>query len=185
MVKVVSYTGSITTYRTLGSSTHNLFTIENQTGSGVLVGIRRLLIQLDATVVLLNGIMPIIRTSRASGMPSGGTILPKGIFNVEETSDDLVVLRGATASDQGAATAITATSTATMWQQYAMRLNSAHGQVIAPDNPLVPTLSDNTPVVLDENTALAVQVVVTSTTSTNPSTNHWFVQCVWEEFTDV
>ena len=65
-----------------------------------------------------------------------------------------------------------------------MRMHTLAGQVLAPDNLLIPTLSENTPVILRPGEALVVQVVSAATTS-NPNTNNWFVQCVWEEFTVV
>ena len=181
----MAYTGAVATFRTLGSAAtpQTLFTLENTAGSAVTVRIRRLLVQLDATAVL-TAVMPQVKTSRVSGaLPSGGTTLTKGTFDSTQTSAANVVARGATASDGGAATAITATAGTVHWQQYTMRMHTVVGQVLAPDNNLLPTLIENSGTFdfkLAAGEALMVQVVASVGTS-NPATNHWFVNCVWDE----
>jgi hypothetical protein len=178
----VSYQGSAATFRIVGSAAtpHTLFTIENTAGSAVVVRIRRLVVQLDATVAL-TAVMPLVKTSRAAAIPTGGTVLAKGKFDTAQTSAANVILRSATASDGGVATAITATPGDIMWQQYCMRLHTAVGQVLSSDNPLLPTLIETYPVLLAANQAIMCQVVAAAGTS-NPATNHWYVQCMWEEF---
>jgi hypothetical protein len=177
-----TFIGSAATIRTVGSAatTHNLFTIENTAGSAVNIHIRRLVVQLDATAVL-TAVMPLVKTSRIS-IPSGGTTLSKVAFDSSLTSAANVILRGATASDGGGATAITATAGNIVWQQYCMRLHTAVGQVLGLDNPILPTLVESTPFILAPEEALLVQVVAAVGTS-NPTTNHWFVQCSWQEET--
>jgi hypothetical protein len=172
---------SAATFRTAGAAatTHNLFTLENATGSGRVVRIKRLIVQLDATATL-TAVMPLVKTSRSTAIPTGGTTLTKGLFDTTQTSVAGVVARGATASDGGGATAITATAGDIVWQQYAMRMHSLAGQVLAPDNSLLPALVENTPFILRPNQALLVQVVAAAGTS-NPTSNQWFVECVWEE----
>jgi hypothetical protein len=186
MAKVVSFTGTASSFRIVGAAatTHNLFTIENASGSAVIVGVRRIIVQMDATAVL-TVVMPLIKASRPSALPTGGTILSKNTMDVSTAgSSDSVVIRGANAYNAGAATAITATAGTILWQQYAMRMHTVIGKVLADDNPLLPTLIENTSFVLRANEALLVQIVAAATTS-NPSTNHWWVQCVWEEYTVV
>lgn len=173
---------SVATFRTLGAAATNqfLFSLENTTGSAVKVKIRRLLVQMDATAVL-TAVMPQIKTHRATVMPGGGTSLTKVQFDTAGTASAAnVVARGATASDGGVATAITGTAGSVAWQQYCMRLHTAVGQVLAPDNNLLPGLVDTSDFVLNANEAILVQVVAAATTS-NPATNFYFVNCVWEE----
>ncbi len=175
---------SVATFRTLGAAATSqfIFSLENTSGSVVKVKIRRLLVQMDATAVL-TAVMPQIKTHRATVMPGGGTSLTKVQFDTAGTASAAnVVARGATASDGGAATAITGTAGTVAWQQYCMRLHTAVGQVLAPDNNLLPGLVDSTPkdFVLNANESIIVQVVAAVTTS-NPATNHYFVNCVWEE----
>lgn len=175
---------SAATFRTIGNAatTQTLFTLTNTSGTAVTVNVRRLLVQMDATAVLTT-FMPLIKTSRVSGaVPSGGTALSKSTFDTANTSDANVIARGATASDGGAATAITATAGTVAWQQYTMRLHTAVGQVLAPDNNLLPQLVENSggEFKLASGEAIMVQVVAAAGTS-NPATNYYFVECAWEE----
>lgn len=171
---------SATSFRTLGSAAtpHNLLTIENIDAT-TLVKIRRITVQLDATAVL-TAVMPQIKTSRATAVPTGGTVLNKALFDTTIASDSNTIVRGATASDGGAATAITATAGTSIWQQYNMRLHTAVGQVLGVDGSVLPTLVADVDLVLRQNEALLVQVVASIGTS-NPATNFWIVNIVWEE----
>lgn len=171
---------SASSFRTLGSAAtpHNLLTIENIDAT-TLVKIRRITVQLDATAVLTS-VMPQIKTSRATAVPTGGTTLNKAQFDTTIASDANTIVRGATASDGGAATAITATAGTTIWQQYNMRLHTAVGQVLGVDGSVLPSLVADQDIVLRQNEALLVQVVASVGTS-NPATNFWVVNIVWEE----
>ncbi len=181
----VSNTGLVTTWRTIGAAalTQNLFAISNASGSTTLVAIRRLGAQLDHTAVLI-AVMPQIKAFRVTaGIAGGGTLLDKKQLDTTEVENASVTVRGATASDGGAATAVTGTlDTGAIWQQFGSRMHTAVGQIIATDNNVLPQLIEGDPLILRPNQALVVQVVATATTS-NPVTNHWFVQCVWDEFT--
>lgn len=173
---------SAATFRQIGNAatTQNLLTIEN-THATVLVKIRRILVQMDATVVLTS-VMPLVKASRATGVPTGGTALAKAQFDTGNSSNAAIIVRGSTASDGGANSGPTATpdSAQLAWEQYGMRLHTAVGQVLAPDNNLLPALVENVDFVLRQNQALVVQIVA-SAGSSNPATNHYFVQVVWEE----
>lgn len=171
-------TYSAASFRTLGSAAtpHNLLTIEN-TDATVQVRIRDITIQLDATAVL-TAVMPLVKISRATGVPTGGTTLTKGEFNTGAVSDAQVVVRGATASDGGVATAITATAGATLWQEYQMRMHTVVGQVLCPPSRMPTILTKD--LVLLQNQALLIQVVAAAGTS-NPATNHWSVCVTWDE----
>jgi hypothetical protein len=171
---------SATSFRTLGTtaSPHNLLTILN-THATTLVKVRRLIVQMDATAVLVN-VMPQVKCGRVTGgNPSGGTALTKAQFDTAASSDGAITVLGGTASDGGGATAITATMGDLLWQQYCMRLHTLVGQVLALDNPVIPTICDTTPIILRQNQSLLVSVI--GTAASNPATNHWFTQIVWEE----
>lgn len=171
---------SAATFRTIGSAAtpQTLFSIEN-IDPAKLVYIRRLIVQLDATAVL-TAVMPLVKASRATGVPTGGTTLAKGQFDTANASNANTIARGACSSDGGALSAPAATPGDVLWQQYCMRLHTAVGQVLALDNNMLPALVDAQDFILRQNQALLVQVVAAVGTS-NPNTNHWFVQCVWEE----
>ncbi len=167
-------------FRTLGSAAtpHNLFTIENIDATK-LVTLRRLTVQLDATAVLVS-VMPQVKLSRATAVPTGGTVIAKAQFDTGNASNANTIVRGATASDGGVATAITSTAGTSIWQQYCMRMHTVVGQVVAPDNNVAPTLIEVDGIILRQNQALLVQIVASAGAS-NPATNHWVANVVWEE----
>ena len=181
----VSNTGLVTTWRTIGAAalTQNLFAISNASGSTTLVAVRRITAQLDHTAVLI-AVMPQIKAFRiTAGIPAGGTLLDKKQLDTSKTENVSVTVRGATASDGGAATAITGTlDTGAIWQQFGSRMHTAVGQILGNDNNVIPGLTEDDPLILRANQSLVVQVVAAPATS-NPITNHWFVQCVWDEYT--
>jgi len=183
--RVVTNTGLVTVFRTLGNAltTQSIFSIENASGSAVLVGVRRLTVQMDATAVLITQVAQIKAFRISAGVSGGGTTLTKGQRHTTDAASASVVCRGATASDGGAATAITGTlDVAAIWQQYGMRLHTAVGQVLTPDNTVLPDICQDEPLILRANQAIVVQVQGVVTTG-NPATNHWLVNCVWDEFT--
>jgi hypothetical protein len=171
---------SAASFRILGNAAtaHNLFTIMNN-GSNRNVDVRRLVMQMDATAVL-TAVMPTVRCCRISSA-SGGTVLSKVDWGATASHGDIEI-RGANASDGGAATAITATPGTTMWQQFGMRLHTAVGQVLGIDNNVLSAISENYPVRLTSGQGLLVHIVAAAGTS-NPATNHYFVQAAWEETT--
>ena len=174
----------VSTYRTLGAAalTQNLLTIENQVGSGRLCAVRRISVQMDATAVLV-AVAPHVIVNRTTAMPSGGTILPEMQFDTAQTNSAQILARGATASNGGAATAITATPAAGQsWSQYTMRIATSVGQIVMDDQSVIPLLAENTPIILREGQALVVQVVAAATTS-NPATNNWLVNALYEGYT--
>ena len=179
----ITYRGMVGSWRTLGTGAtpQNLFTIENQAASPVIVRITRLVVQMDATAVLVS-VMPQVKVSRATGLPSGGTATNKTPFDTAMSSNAKVVARSGTASDGGVATAITATAGDVMWQQYCMRMHTVVGQVLSPDNNALPSLIEGQPVLLRAGESLLVQIVA-SAGGSNPATNHWFVNAAWEEDT--
>ncbi len=170
---------SAATFRTLGAAAtaQNLFTIRNGDAS-LVVRVRRLVMQMDATAVL-TAVMPLVKTCRISAA-SGGTALTKVPWDSSYTSDADVVCLGGTASDGGTATAITATAGATLWQQFGFRLHTAVGQVLGIDNNMLSIICENNPVVLRPGEGLLVHIVAAATSS-NPNTNHYFVQTAWSE----
>ena len=169
---------SAATFRTLGAAAvaQNFFVILN-THATKIVNVRRLVFQMDATVVL-TAVMPIMKACRIASF-TGGTALAKVDWGAV-ASDAAVQVFGANASDGGAATAITATPTATLWQQYGMRMHTLVGQVQGIDNNVITGITENYPIRLAQNQGLLVHIVAAAAAS-NPATNHYFIQCAWEE----
>lgn len=178
--RVASFKGTATSFRTAGlaSTNHIVFSIENASGSTILLAVRRLSIQIDDTGVLTT-VAPVVRTYRSSTASAAGTTLAKVQFDTSLTSSASVVVRGATASDGGAASAITNGGTLTpMWTQFKMRAATAVGQYLFDDEPMIPLLSADDPVILRAAQALIVRMEQASVT-----TAHYIVNCMFEEFT--
>jgi hypothetical protein len=169
---------SAASFRTPGNAAvaQNLFVIYN-THATKIVEVRRLVMQMDATVVL-TAVMPIVKTCRIASY-SGGNALTKVDWGAVASDAAVQVINAATA-DGTAGTAITATVGATLWQQFGMRMHTLVGQVLGVDNNVLSAISENYPVRLGQNQGLLVHIVAAATSS-NPATNHYFVECAWEE----
>jgi hypothetical protein len=174
-------TFSTATFRTIGSAatTQNVFSIFNS-GSNRVVRVRRLVMQMDATAVL-TGVMPLIKTSIVGTAPGAGVTLSKVAWDSAATAThgDIVV-KGECSTDGGTRTALTGTPGNVLWQQYGMRLHTAVGQVLGLDNNVLSAITETYPVVLRSGEGLIVHVLA-SAAGSNPATNHYFVQCAWDE----
>lgn len=168
---------SAATFRTIGStvSPQVIMSIEN-IDSTKLVYVRRATLQMDATAVLTS-VMPLMKTARATGVPTGGTALAKAQFDTANSSNANTIVRGACSSDGGALSGPTATAGTVVWEQFAMRLHTAAGQVLGMDNNMLPSMVETTDFILRQNEALMFYLLGTAA----PVTNHYFVQIVWEE----
>jgi hypothetical protein len=179
----ISFAGTAAAFRTLGNaaSPQNLFSIENGAGSGVIVGVSKLSIEMASTVANL-AVPCEFKTSRSTALPTGGTTLTKVAVDTSLTSVSSVVLRGATASDGGAATAITATAGAMMWHQYANLGWTLVGQYLPDDYNMLPEDVANVDwFTLRAGEAFLVQCV-NVTAGNNLATNHYSVKVAWFEY---
>ncbi len=178
---------SVTTFRTLGVSAvvQALFSLENGASSGVNLQVRRLTCQMDSTVGLPTW-MPIVRTTRTVALPTGGTTLTKAPWDTGVSSAATVVARGATASDGGGATAITAVPDGGVaWQQLTRKQHTLAEQVLSADANLLPDIVEDPafpPFLIRQGQALLVEAI-SDPASANPNTNHWFVSAAWDEVT--
>ncbi len=182
--RVVQNQVTASTFRTLGNATtaQTLFTLENGAGTGVVLAVRRLACYMDTTAVLA-AVVPSLVTSRTTALPSGGTTLGKDVFDtVPPASPATVVARGATASPGGAATAITATASGDVWEAFGQRMHTLVGQVLTDSIPCLPELVNGSPLLIRPGQAIMVAVRAAATTS-NPATNHYVVNAMWEEVT--
>jgi hypothetical protein len=177
-------TFSSATFRTVGAAatTQNIFSIFNG-GTNRIVRIRRLVMQMDATAVL-TAVMPIVKTSRVTTAPGAGITLTKVQWDTALAASHAdIVVKGECSTDGGSRTAITGTPGDVLWQQYGMRLHTAVGQVLGVDNNVLTSITEGIPVVLRQNEGLIVHLVAAAAGS-NPNTNHYFVQCAWDEATE-
>lgn len=172
---------SAATFRTVGAAAvaQNLFSIWNN-GANRVVRIRRLVMQMDATAVL-TAVMPLCKLSRIIAAPTGGVTLTKVMWDSSlGASHADIVVKGECSADGGTRTAQVGTPGGILWQQYGFRIHTAAGQVLGLDNNVLSAISDVYPLVLRSGEGVMVHMVAAATTS-NPATNHYFVQCAWEE----
>jgi len=155
----------------------NAFVFENGIGSRVNVNIRRLMVEMDATVALAT-VMPQVKVCRATNV-SGGIIVDKSKFDTLESSDTNVRIRSRLAEGSG----ITATAGDTIYQQYTMRLHTAVEQVVAETENLLPELIADTgkEFKLRPGESLLVYIVGAAVTSNPAISNNWQINCMWEE----
>jgi hypothetical protein len=184
--RAVTFRGFATSFRTLGDTTtsQKIFTIENAAGSTVVVGVRQLFVQMDPTAILAGAPASSVRIFRVTTLPTGGTTLSKGSLDTALTSSASVVLRGATASDGGTATAITSTTPVpSLMHRLLTRLESAVGHMIMDDVSLLPDICATEPLYLRASEGLSV-VVNQATAANNAATNHHLFTIQWDEFTE-
>jgi hypothetical protein len=183
-----TYTASVATFRTPGRASANLvqgiMSISNKYSSNSFVYIRRLIVQVDCTAVY-TAVMPQITTSKCiMGTPPGGTVLTPVKFDTSTSAKSTIEVRGdASADGTNSATSLFAGTQMmpSVYQQYTMRMHTAIGQILAIDNPILPNLlMDNNIYTLYPGETLAVQVVAAATAA-NPTTNHWWVEAIFEE----
>jgi hypothetical protein len=167
-----------TVYRTPGAAAliQNLMSIWNPAASTRLVMVRRLTVQMDSTA-LLASVMPLVKATRLSSEPTLGSLRGGAPFDTAFPAPAAAV-RG-TGTD-GFGGEPTFTMGPVMWQQFCRRMHSAISQQRADDNPVLPNLIEGTPVVLRPGQGIGVTVVA-PITAANPATNHWVVNCAWDE----
>lgn len=172
---------AVSTFRTLGtaSSPQNVFTLENPSASTVNIAIRGLNVATDSTAVLTS-VAPLMKLSRTTGLPTGGTALTPVKYQTSYATPTAVP-RGGTASDGGVATAITATAGNSMWTQYTDRPHTAVGWFTHPGYNMIPDVgTDLRQIILVPGEAVLIQGI-----ENIAATTHIIVNCSWIEYTSV
>lgn len=164
----------------LASANHNLFYVKNASSS-VLMAIKRITIEVEATAVLIT-LAPAAyayKINAGGTLPTGGTASTKHLVDSAQTSDANCTATGAS-SAEGTANAITWTAPGGTpgWRQSLMRLHTAVGQVLFDDSPIIPPQCWDDPIILRNTEAIAVQVNIAYLT-----TSHYVIRCAWDEFT--
>jgi hypothetical protein len=168
-----------TTFRTLGSAgtPQNLLTIENPAASLVNVVIRDITIMSDSTAALLT-LAPQSILSKPAVLPTGGTVLTSVKYRSSYAAA-VAIARGATASDGGVATAITATAGTSIWQQYLDRQATNVGLVAHPNYRMIPDVgADLRQLILVPGESVLVQLVGAAA-----ATTHMICNVAWTEYT--
>lgn len=158
-------------FRTVGNAatTQNLLTVGLPATSAWTCVIERVYLTMDATAVLI-AVAPSAVLARTTAVPSAGTVLTPAPDDPNMPVPTALEIRGATASDGGAATAITATSSTVIARQSMHRLHTAVGQVIGTVIELLPL---RRPIVLVPGAGLLLSISAAAGTS-NPATNHYY-----------
>lgn len=180
--RIVSFKGRACSFRQLGiagTAGQKLGTIFNATGSGIIVDVDLICVdpmQTAARVVE----PPVIRAHKLTTLPTGGTAIPKIGADSSMTSSASVTLLQGTASEGGAATAITATPAAStiVNQEWAPRALTLVGYEQFDRIEWF----DKEPWTIRPGEGLLVNLDYSAATA-NPITDKWVCMFVWTEYT--
>lgn len=173
--RVVSSRLGASTFRTVGVgvANWNMASLFNLATSGVLVAVRRLTVQQDQAGN--TGTMRLIHATTLRTAPTTGTLLTPVPFDTAQAASGDVEFRGATASDGGAATTLTATPGTRNAATFAVRLPSGVRRIVMRDMALE-GLTDDAIILRPGEGLLVTQIEAPSTSS------HYIVSVVWDEF---
>ena len=188
--RVNSFNGRAACFMTQGNAAttqQNLMTIVNTTGSAVIVAVNRITVDLLTTAAA--GIapsvqVPVVRIRRATAV-SAGTVLAKTAKGDSAlTSAANVELRGGTASDGGALTAITATNGGLLAQKFSPRLLVVGTSASTLYEPVdtIPFFYGEPDITLKAGEGLLVSLEGQAAAG-NPATNRWICEIDWDEYT--
>jgi len=183
--RITSFRGRANSFRTVGiagTAGHKIGSIFNATGSTVLVDVERIIIDTYATAAKAVA-PPIARAHRITALPGGGTALTKLGMDTSQSSSASVTLLQATASDGGAATAITGTPAANtiLAQQLAPRALTVAGYEMV-DQLVFFDQAESGPLTLRALEGVMVNLDYTVATS-SPITDMYHISFYWTEYT--
>ncbi len=184
--RVVTFRGRGNTFRIpgrAGTTGARLATIHNATGSTVLVNVNRISVDAVATVVKAVTVLPpIIRISRITALPTGGTAITKAPIDTALTTSASVTLLGDASADStlsGTQLAATAVAGQVLTQEYMPRLITAAGYEVG---DRISFFEGEPDVTLRALEGLVIHLDYTLVTQ-NVATDMWIVTIDWEEFT--
>jgi hypothetical protein len=168
---------ALSSFRTLGdtNATQNIFSLENPAASTIMIAVRGLSVVTDSTAALAT-LAPQMRTSRTTGLPTGGTVLVPTKFRTSYPTCQAIP-RGATASDGGGATAITATPGNILWAQFIDRLHTAVGWITHDRYDMLPDVGAD----LRQILLLPGEAILIQSATAMAATTHISVNCSWLE----
>jgi hypothetical protein len=186
--RIVSFSGRTATYVTPGRgvAAQKVFAIHNASASPVVVSVDRLTIDLLTTVAKAATVLsPIIRVSRLTNLPTGGTSLFKVPMDTALTSNAAVTVWGDSSADNAgagtsSATTLTLSAGIAIAQKYTPRLLTAVGYEPIDTAPFFHGEPDITLRALE---GVCVHLDMATVTTGNPATDKWLVTCDWTEFT--
>lgn len=177
---------TVGTFRTLGNaaSPQNIFTLHApNSGQSTAICVKRIVIAVTYTAVL-TAVDCEVRWGRTTALPTGGTALTPVNYDTTRTVSANVIPLGATASDGGGATAITATIANKAGGMFIGRMHTLVGQTNPGGIEIYRSVEDASAeaMILRPNEGLVIQIV-NPTAGNNPTTNHYIVTVEGEEFT--
>ena len=176
------YQGRATSFITPGraATAHNLSAIHNATGATVYVDVTFVAIDCYQTVIKAITVPPpLVRISRFTAVPTGGTALTKAALDTGMASASSVTVWGDASADRtSSGTALTITPGAGLTQEFAPRFVTAAGYEIADRQEFLTTGE----VTLRPLEGLVVHLVSPAGTS-EPVTDMFCVSWRWEEYT--
>lgn len=186
--RLVSFGGRAATFRApgrAGTTGASLLQIVNAAGSGIIVSVDRLTVDVMGTAVMgVTVIPPVIRLYKLTAAATGGGAVVKTPDNTLQTSNaGVTLLQDATADGTLAATALGATIPANLGfisQEYMPRLITAAGYEVA--DRLDFLAGEKHEQWLHPGQAMLLRLDYTVATA-NPASNHWLTTLRWSEFT--
>lgn len=178
--RIESYRGRCGTFRQLGiagTTGQKLFTIHNASGSTILVDVDSITVDVFQTAARVVA-PPLVRLHRITALPTGGTEVTKAPEDTALSSSASLTMLQGTASEAGAATAITATAGTIVEQEVGPRALTLVGYEQADRIELV----RGAPITLRALEGLLVNLDYSVATS-NPVTDNWIVTAKWTEYT--
>lgn len=156
-------------------------------GQDTQIALRRLTVALHATALLAT-VTPQVQLIKIqpSNITAGTALTRMNLDSTGLASNTNIVCKGTNAADFGATTSLAVgTLLGTAYQTFVDRpitMGTTAGtsgmQIASRDMPLLPPCCDNdTPFLLSYGNGITVRVV-----GTNPSTNTWVVNAMWEEW---
>lgn len=168
------------TFRTpgrAGTTGQKIFTLFN-TSATIIAEVQFIGVDLYQTVVKAVTVAPpIIRTSRLTAAPTGGTVLSKVPLDSTITSNASVVATGDASADGTGGTALVATPAGFITQEYAPRLITAAGY--EPADRVEFMAHGN--IVCRQNQGIVINLDYTLATQ-NPTTDMWIATVQWTEY---
>ncbi len=175
-----TFRGRVQTFRTPGrggTTGQRIFAIYNATGSGEIVRVNSITVDLTQTVAKAITVSPpIIRIHRFTALPTGGTELAKVAKDTAMVSNALITAWGDASADSTSGTALVVTIPPgnMITQEYAGRLITGAGY-----EPFDRTVFlQDTDVVLRQAEGLVLELAYT-VAGQNPTTDMWLVGCDW------
>jgi hypothetical protein len=188
---IITYKGRAATFRTpgrAGTTGAVLFTLQNASGSTVLVDIEKMHIDLLQTAAAGQAptvLSPVIRAFRFTATPTGGTALSKTPEDSSMASNASVVATGdASADGTSSGTALAVASTGTITEEFGPRVlvvGTSASTFYEPFDRTVFFEDENVAITVRAGEGVGVRLDYTLATA-NPATNFWLVDARWTEY---